>query len=287
MTAPLLGMSLLPDPAHLSLMRRAIEDHAEILEITPETLWDEQLEPSDRHALVHGIVHGSGLPVVAHGIALSPGTPGTDERLERHLAAIAREQDAFGFQWYSEHLGFTRAGDLVAALPLPLPPTNDALVAVAERMRRLASVTLDVALENQASLFALGNPAQEPDFLNRACEAARCRLVLDLHNAHANCLNFGLSLDEWIAALDPTLVIEIHVSGGSDSNAAWLASGRTFRLDSHDGAVPEPVWAALARWLPRLPDVRAVILERNDGSLDSSNVADFEREAARLRSILC
>lgn len=41
-------------------------------------------------------------------------------------------------------------------------------------------------------------------------------------------------------------VLELHLSGGSDSGPDWLPSRRVLRLDSHDGAVPEPVWRAFA-----------------------------------------
>jgi hypothetical protein len=268
-------------------MARVIEDDAEFFEISPETLWDERLEPSAAHESILDIVVRSGRPVVGHGINLSPGTPGEDARVERHLAAITREHASFGFRWYSEHLGFTAASGLVAALPLPLPPTGETLRTVADRMARLARIVPDVALENQAALFALGEPMREPEFLNQICAAARCGLLLDLHNAYTNCRNFGLDLDDWLAALDLARVMEIHVSGGSESNPAWLASRRVFRLDSHDGDVPEEVWRALDAVLRRCTNLRGVVLERNDGTLDDSNIAAFEAEVHRLRAALC
>ena len=287
MTRPLLGLTLLPHRDHLAAMARVIEDEAEFFEITPETLWDADLGASDAHATILEIVRRSGRPAVGHGVNLSPGTEGDDARVERHLAAIARDHEAFGFRWYSEHLGFTTAAGLVAALPLPLPSGPETLTTVADRVARLARIVPDVALENQAALFALGDPMEEPAFLNDVCAAARCGLLLDLHNAYTNCRNFGLSLPDWLAALDTSRVVEIHVSGGSESDATWLASRRVFRLDSHDGAVPEDVWRALDAVLPRCPNLRGVVLERNDGTLDDSNVGAFEDEVRRLRSALC
>jgi uncharacterized protein (UPF0276 family) len=286
-TRPLLGLTLLPHREHLATMARVIEEDAEFFEVTPETLWDEHLRPSAAYGTILDIVRRSGRPVVGHGTALSPGTPGDDGRAERHVAAVARDHAAFGFRWYSEHLGFTTAAGLVAELPLPLPRGAESTTAVAAHVARLARIVPDVALENQAALFALGDPREEPEFLNEVCDAARCRLLLDLHNAFTNCRNFGLSLDDWLAALDTSRVIEIHVSGGSESEARWLASGRVFRLDSHDGPVPEEVWRALDRVLPRCPNLRGVVLERNDGTLDDSNVKAFEAEVRRLKEMLC
>lgn len=287
MTRPLLGLTLLPHREHLAAMARVIEDDAEFFEISPETLWDERLEPSAAHATILDIVERSGRPVVGHGINLSPGTPDGDARVERHLAAITREHASFGFRWYSEHLGFTSAAGLVAALPLPLPPRDETRRTLADRVARLQRIVPDVALENQAALFALGDPVKEPEFLNEVCAAARCGLLLDLHNAYTNCRNFGIPLDDWLAALDLSRVIEIHVSGGSESNPAWLASRRVFRLDSHDGDVPGEVWRALDEVLPRCPNLRGVVLERNEGTIDDSNVAAFESEVRHLRAALC
>jgi uncharacterized protein (UPF0276 family) len=286
-TRPLLGLTLLPDRDHLAAMARVIEEDAEFFEVTPETLWNADLTPNARQETILDIVRASGRPVVGHGINLSPGTPDDGAALERHLSALARDHAAFGFRWYSEHLGFVEADGLVASLPLPLPPTRDAVDAVAARVRRLAAVVPDVALENQAALFALGEPAKEPEFLNELCAVARCGLLLDLHNAFTNCRNFGIALDDWLAALDLANVVEIHVSGGSESDAAWTTSRRVFRLDSHDGDVPEDVWRALERLLPRCPNLRGVVLERNDGTLDASNVGRFEQEVRRLKALLC
>jgi uncharacterized protein (UPF0276 family) len=283
----LLGLNLLPDRDHLAHMARVLEEEAEFFEVTPETLWDADLEPSARHATLNEIIARSGRPVVGHGVHFSPGAPGPEARVERHLAALRRDHAAFGFRWFSEHLGFARADGLVAELPLPLPFTRDAIGVVAASVARLAATVPSVALENQAALFCFGDPRREPEFLNEVCAQAGCGLLLDLHNAFVQSRNFSLDLGEWLAAVDLDRVTEIHVSGGSDSEPRWLPSRRVFRLDSHDGPVPEEVWRALDRVLPRCPNLRGVVLERNDGTLDDANRGAFEAEVRRLRSILC
>jgi uncharacterized protein (UPF0276 family) len=255
--------------------------------VTPETLWTTGCAPGPRWDDFLDLVRRSGLPVVGHGVGLSLGSPGTDERTEAWLAAIRRDHAAFGFAWYSEHLGFAGHGGRWAALPLPLPPTDEAVRAVAARIARLQEIVPTVAFENNVGYFALGDPAREPEFLDAICRAADCSMLLDLHNVHVQCANLGVSADAYLAALDLARVVEIHVSGGSVSDPRWLPSGRTMRLDSHDGPVPEEVWTSLAWALPRCPSLRGVVLERIDGSLRAEDVPAHEADVRRLRESLC
>ena len=78
-------------------------------------------------------------------------------------------------------------------------------------------------------------------------------------------------------------MIEIHVSGGSESDPAWLRSGKSMRLDSHDGAVPEPVWDLLERALPLCSNLRGVTLERMEGTVEAEHVPLLEQELRRIR----
>jgi uncharacterized protein (UPF0276 family) len=81
-------------------------------------------------------------------------------------------------------------------------------------------------------------------------------------------------------------VIEIHVSGGLDSSPAWLASGATLRLDSHDASVPEAVWALLERYASRCRNLRGVTLERMEGTVADDDVPGLREEIRRIRGVL-
>lgn len=282
-----LGLSLQPDRRFLEGTRRIAEEWADFFEVAPEQLWEPGPRAGDLHRLFLEIKRRSGKPFVAHGLALSPGTAGEDARFEAWLDAIRSDQEAFGFEWYSEHLGFTEAGGWNAALPLPLPMTEEAVAAVSARMRRLREIVPTVALENQATYFTLGPHEREGEFLNRICRESGCFLLLDLHNAYTQCVNFGMNLREYLAPLDLSRVIEIHLSGGSESEAGWLPSARVFRLDSHDGPVPEEVWKAFEWALPRCPNLRGVVVERIAPSLRPEDVPGFEAEFRRAMEILC
>jgi uncharacterized protein (UPF0276 family) len=165
--------------------------------------------------------------------------------------------------------------------------TDAATAAVVDGLQALRTCAPQVAFENNADLFALGDPMAQPPWFGELCARADAWLLLDLHNAYAHCRNLGLDLDRWLDAVPWPRVLEIHLSGGSDSDPAWLPSRRSLRLDSHDGAVPEPVWRAFEASLPRAPHLRAVVLEwmPDDMTAEQAAVwaADFDRAARVLR----
>jgi uncharacterized protein (UPF0276 family) len=288
------GFVLHPNAEYLELCASIIEERADFFEVSPETLWQIEpnghFRPSSWSDVMDNIRRESGRPMVAHGLGLSPGTaaPGDmeeEQRLQRWLERIRLDQERFNFCWYTEHLGWASAGGQVAVLPLPLPPTDEAVQTVADRLNRLRPIIPWVGFENQVSYFAFGDVCQEGHFWNRICTTGDLWLLLDLHNCYTQSVNFGVPLDQYLAGIDLSRVLEIHVSGGSDSEASWLPSGRVMRLDAHDGPVPEPVWTALERVRPRCPNLRGVVVERLQGTLAPDDVPLLEEEVRRAHRI--
>jgi uncharacterized protein (UPF0276 family) len=287
--APLgVGVPLHADLEYLDLYREILEDDADYYEVNPETLWrieKGKLARNDFHALFQEIQQRSRKPFVAHGLAFSvgsPESPHTDAWLER----LRDDQATFRFEWLTEHLGWTQVDGFEASLPLPLPFSDEAVAVVASRMRLLSSVVPSVGFENNVDYFSLGDPACWPDFINRLCAASSCGLLLDLHNLHTQCLNLGQDAQGTLDRLDLDRVLEIHVSGGSESDPDWLASHRVFRLDSHDGPVPEPVWRLLERALPRCRNLRGVVVERLNGTFGEADVPALQAEVRRAKELL-
>lgn len=286
------GWALQADLEYLELTREIIEREADYYEVNPETMWrprDGGLERNDFHPLFEQIRDRSRKPFVGHGLAFSLATPlddpGERERLELWLERLRDDQSVFRFPWLSEHLGWTRASELHATLPLPLPYTAETVGVVAQRMRLLASVTPVVAFENNVSYFALGDPSAEPAFLNEICRAADCAMLLDLHNVHTQCRNFAADPADYVDRLDLDRVVQIHLSGGSESDPEWFPSGRVYRLDSHDGPVPEPVWALFERVLPRCRNLRGVVVERLNGTFAAADVPALALEVRRAKEL--
>lgn len=287
------GFPLHADLEYLELARDILERDADYFEVGPETLWkmrEGRIVRNGFHALFREIRDRSGKPFVAHGLDFSPGTPldsGTErDRAERWHARLRDDHAEFRFRWLTEHLGWIAAEDRQVVLPMPLPYSEEAVAVAASRMRQLAQVVPRVGFENSPTLFTLGDPADEPRFFNAICRAAPCGMLLDLHNVHTQCLNFGLDPREYVDRIDLDHVIQIHVSGGSESEPQWAPSGRVFRLDSHDGAVPEPVWSLLERVAPRCRNLGGIVVERLEGTFGEADVPALAGEVRRAKGIL-
>src|SRR5690606_1532396 len=147
-----------------------------------------------------------------------------------------------------------------------------AAAVVRERLLALQRVVPDVGCENSVFYFRFDDWSDEPAFHARILSAPRTWLLLDLHNVYTTAINLGIEPHVWLDRLDTSKVIEIHVSGGSRSDPAWLEDGRTLRLDSHDTAVPEAVWRLLEHTAPRCPALRGVTLERMEGTVGAADV---------------
>ncbi len=286
------GFPLYSDLEYLMAAREIIERDADYYEINPEALWrmeDGRLGRNGYYPILQKIRDRSGKRFVAHGLAFSPGTPLGDEgeggRAETWLARLRDDQAQFRFEWMTEHLGWITAGGLQTVLPMPLPMTEEAVGVVAGRLRMLASVTPVVAFENSATPFVLGDAAREPDFFNSICRAADCAMLLDLHNVHAQCRNFGVDPFDYVGRIELERVVQIHLSGGSESDPEWLPSKRVFRLDSHDGPIPDAVWSLYERVRPGCRNLRGVVVERLNGTFGAEDVPALREELRRAREV--
>src|SRR5690606_4043012 len=215
----------------LDLVAPLADEHADYVEVAPETLWrvDEhgRFVENTFHREIAQLVRRRGLHVVAHGVGLSLGTadPADAPRFERHLERIARDHATFDFHWYTDHLGASTLDGRAVTLPIALPHTDAAAAVVRERLLALQRVVPDVGCENSVFYFRFDDWSDEPAFLARILSAPRTWLLLDLHNVYTTAINLGIEPHVWLDRLDTSKVIEIHVSGGSRSDPAWLEDG--------------------------------------------------------------
>jgi uncharacterized protein (UPF0276 family) len=286
-----IGFTLQPEMSFLELCGRAIRERADYYEIAPETTWRLDgagaLVENGFHRAFAQLGDESGRFFVAHGVGLSLGTaaPADRTRRLRWLERVAEDHRRFAFRWYTDHLGASSLDGRAVTLPLPVPMTALAARVIQRRLQSMQRVVPLVGLENSVSYFLLGAPLDEAGFLSRIVRAPGVHLLLDLHNLHTMAENFGFAPADYLERLDLRRVIEIHLSGGSPSDPAWLASGRVMRLDAHDQAVPEAVWRLFEQVVPRCPNLRGVTLERMEGTVAQSDVATIEAELKRARRV--
>jgi uncharacterized protein len=282
------GLSLQPDVVFLDLLHDVIRDDADYYELAPETLWYRSpsgaLEPNGFHRMFRELVDATRKPVVAHGVGLSIGGASAADSARRAswLERIRADHEVFRFGWYTDHLGVSALGGLATTLPLAVPMTDAAVMRARGVLETLQRIVPDVGVENSVFYFHLGDPLDEPAFLRRIVAAPGLHVLLDLHNVYTTALNNGFDPRAYLARLPLEAVIEIHLSGGSESPASWLG-GRSLRLDSHDTAVPEPVWALFDEVWPRCPNLRGVTLERMEDTVTVPDVAVVRAELLRAR----
>lgn len=274
---PRVGFVLQPDVVYLDLLRPLLDSDAiDVFEVAPETLW----QPGDFS--LNGFARefleiAAGRPFVAHGVGLSLATSAPGPRWDRWRRAIARTQDRFHFEWYTDHSGGHRLGGQDLLLPLPVPLTPATGGRMQSNLHDLAQLVPEVGVENAAHYFALDDPLAEPGWL----AAHSPHLLLDLHNLWLNGRNLGFAPEAWLAQAPLERVIEIHVAGGVQD-----PMGSRIRLDSHDAPVPDPVWELLEAVLPRCPHVRLVTLERMEDSVEAADLGRLTDEVHRLKAIL-
>ena len=217
------------------------------------------------------------VPVVLHGVSLglASTSPAEGERLD----AMARVVGAVEPEFWSEHLAFVRAGGVEIG-HLAAPPRNAALIeATARNVARAAAVAgAAPRLENIATLIdPPGSDLGEPAWIAGILRETRGELLLDLHNLHANCVNFGLDPFDFLQRLPRAALSAVHLAGGK-----WIASERGERrlLDDHLHPVPQPVFDLLAEVAAYASRPLTVILER-DGNYPPIEILLRELDAAR------
>jgi hypothetical protein len=219
-------------------------------------------------------------PLSLHGVSLgmASGQPVARERLE----ALARLVGTVEPESWSEHLAFVRGGGREIG-HLAAPPRCDESVAgaAANLARARAIVGSAPLVENVATLIdPPGSDRDEPQWLCDVLAAAPVELLLDLHNLHANAVNFGFDAHEALARLPAERIAHVHVAGGHFVTPPAGVPGAARLLDDHLHDVPAEVYALLTELGRRVPRPLTVILER-DGSYPDTDLLLAQLEAAR------
>jgi uncharacterized protein len=173
-------------------------------------------------------------PVVLHGVSLSIGsTDPLDQEYLRKLKRLGRE---VGARWFSDHLCWTGVLGHNTHDLLPVPFTEQTLKHVVERVRIVQDVLeRPFVLENPSSYVTFAHSSMnEWEFVSRLAEEADCGLLLDVNNVYVSSFNHDKDPDEFIRSLPHERIVQFHLAGHSNYT--------THLIDTHDGAVIDPVW---------------------------------------------
>jgi uncharacterized protein (UPF0276 family) len=221
------------------------------------------------------------VPVHIHCIAL--GLAGAEEVSAGRLDLVARLINDVEPAAWSEHLAFVRAGGIEIG-HLAAPPRTEASVEGTTRnLKKAVDIVGSLPLmENIATLIEPPcSTLSEQAWITDIVSASGCGLLLDLHNLHANAVNFSFDSLQFLGEIPLARVGCIHIAGG-----AWITGPdgeRRYLVDDHLHDVAEPVYDLLSEVAARAPQPLTVILER-DGAYPpmSAMLAELDRARGAL-----
>jgi uncharacterized protein (UPF0276 family) len=215
------------------------------------------------------------VPVVLHGVSLAIGSVAPlDERYLAELAALVRRIDP---AQVSDHLCWgTHRGQYLHDL-LPLPYTEEALAHVAGRVAQVQErLGRPLLLENPSAYVAFKHSTMtEWEFLAELTRRTGCGILLDVNNVFVSARNFGFDPLDYLRAIPADRVGYLHLAGHADRG--------TYLFDSHDHAVPAPVWALYREVLRRLGPVPTLV-EWDDAIPPLEEVVAESRRAAAIEA---
>ena len=235
-------------------------DHfADVIEQQPSVDWFEVLSENfmvdggkPKHYL-HRIRQD--YPMTMHGVALSIGsTDQLDKRYLGKLKALAAEIEP---AWISDHLCWTGVGGVNSHDLLPLPYSEEAIAHVVDRVIQVQDyLGQQILMENVSSYLTYQESAlPEWEFLAEVAGRADCLILLDINNIYVSARNHGFDPLDYINAIDPARVQQIHLAGHSDYG--------DYVIDTHDHEVADAVWDLYRQSIERFGPVSSMI-ERDD-----------------------
>ena len=280
-TRPWLGVSIQPDVGCGRALAPWFRDgRVEAVELTVDVLvkegwgavppWYQQVVRAFSAA---GRLFGHGV-----GFSVMSGGP-TTHRQQAWVDAVAERLQRTPCRRLSVHAGWFEAGTAIFGAPLAPPPRSKlAWSLLAARTTELsARLGCPVGVEN------LGFAWSARDVRQRAARWHRWLkdheggyLHLDLHNLWCQAATWSLPLEGLLRMLPLQAVRVVHVAGGRWS---WPMAGRPpVRRDTHDGAIPESVWALIPEVIALCPQLETVVYERVPGAWDHPQVVHAELE---------
>ena len=193
--------------------------------------------------------------VVQHGVAAYFGSTGKLNR--EHLLRLKALVRKTRTPWLSDHLCWGSIDGTYSHDLLPIPYTREAVRVTARKIRQLQDfVEVPVVVENVSSYAEfLDSTMTEWEFLNEVVERADCGILLDVNNIYVSSQNHDFDPHEYLNAVPPERVAQIHIAGHSRYEK--------YILDTHDHPVIDPVWELYARAVERCGPT-ATLLEWDD-----------------------
>lgn len=224
--------------------------------------------------------------LIGHGVYYSLFSGKWLPEQQQWLTHLKNTADQYQFDHITEHFGYMTGEDFHKGAPLSVPYNDVTLNIAKDRISRMyEACQCPVGLENLAFSYCLEEVEKHGTFLKAILSEINGFIILDLHNVYCQVKNFSVDFEDILAYYPLEMVREIHISGGSweDSN---VDIGRKIRRDTHDDAVPEAVFDYLKSVIPRIPNLKFVILEQLGTDLKTTESrVQFQKDFKRMKQI--
>jgi len=193
--------------------------------------------------------------VSLHGVGLSLGS--ADALDPAYLAALKRLIARIEPALVSDHLCWCSVDGRYLNDLLPLPYTEEVLAHVVERIQRVQDfLGRRILVENPSSYLRFcQSEIPEWEFLAAVAARADCEVLLDVNNVYVSSRNLGFEAADYLRALPPACVREIHLAGHM---VRPLPEGELL-IDTHDAPVADAVWALYREAARRFPQAQALV----------------------------
>ncbi|MGF1686920.1 DUF692 domain-containing protein [Photobacterium japonica] len=221
-------------------------------------------------------------PISCHGIGLSLGSadPLNTQHLQQ-LKHLVQELDPIAV---SDHLSWSSVNGQYFNDLLPLPYTEEALRLFCQKVEQVQEVLgRRLLIENPSSYLAFTHSTiPEWEFLQQVQQRTDCHLLLDLNNIYVSAFNHGFDCQQYLAAIDPATVKEIHLAGFTvktvDDSEIWI--------DTHSHPVSEPVWQLYRQWVRQHTPQHGLVPTLIEWDLDIPDFAVLQQEADKASLII-
>nr|WP_087854728.1 DUF692 domain-containing protein [Photobacterium andalusiense] len=218
-------------------------------------------------------------PLSCHGIGLSLGSadPLNVDHLQQ-LKQLISEVDPF---LVSDHLSWSSVDGQFFNDLLPLPYTEEALDNFCNKVDQVQhTLNRQMLIENPSSYLQFQHSTiPEWEFLMAVQQRTGCGLLLDLNNIYVSSFNHGFDCQTYLAAIDPTVVQEIHLAGFIRKH---LPQGEIW-IDTHSQPVSDAVWRLYQQWIRCHGSHTATLIEWDT---DIPTLAILMAEANKAQAIV-
>jgi uncharacterized protein (UPF0276 family) len=173
--------------------------------------------------------------------------------------------------WWSEHIGYTRAGGIEIGRPAPLPFTREAVDVVAHNMITVRrKIAAPLILENVDYEFDLpGAEMSEDEFIREVLGWGGCGMQLDVESLFRHTVDRGRDPFQVVQQLPLDRIVQVHIN--ESPTRSDTASADTIR----------DTWKLLDAVIEQAP-IRGIVIEQHE---KFSTVEGLLDRVARAREI--